>query len=761
MKNHKPNSQRNPYHSLRGLYLDVPIPFGLKRSLKDACFTAISTFWGEAAFLREWQAQRKFDQRAKSLSLDGKLVYGGDDEFFLHSMVAEWDGFLDLSPEKIGNWLLPCMQKLVRASHLSKAMVNSPKVSVIIPAHGNPLYTLSCIFSLIKQETTVSFDLHIADDNPDDPLLSGYMARIDSPHIHYHMNSRNIGFTLNANQAAERTNSELIVFLNNDTYCHPLWLDQLVTTYEYLTNKSPVGVIGSKVLHTNLSIQESGCLLLQGGISHPLGRGKHAFDPEFSYLREVDFVSACSMLVQKDLFLSLGGFDKRFSPGYYEDPEFCERLKDRGYTSYVQPSSILVHVEGASFGKDGFSSVKTEKMNLFNALHPGVQSIAAQFQAKPRLLYIDAYLPMPDKGSGSVDAMAFIHYFLEQGYRITFYAHHHNNYFEKYTRALESVGVEVLQDNFKPLSQFLAEQSGNVDIVFISRYYQFEHFLPQIKSKLPDSTLIYNTVDLHFLREEREATVEQQLNTYSAHLTKLKKRELEFLLAADASIVISSYELELLRKTLPEATSIYHVPQCRTFIGTNQPFEARNGFVFIGSAHQPNIDAIRYFQSEIHPLLVKQLPDYRFNIIGLELLESLSVETDGELLTNPNISFLGYIENVTPIFDRSIAMVVPLRFGSGIKGKVIQAIQHSLPCITTDIGIEGLDLPSQSCVCIANKPEEFVRQIVALSTDQQFWSKTSDLAASTFISRFSEGIFKQKMDKVMSSVRKMTPEFKQ
>ena len=198
---------------------------------------------------------------------------------------------------------------------------------------------------------------------------------------------------------------------------------------------------------------------------------------------------------------------------------------------------------------------------------------------------------------------------------------------------------------------------------------------------LPSATLIYNTVDLHFLREEREAAVEQQLDVYSEHLKNLKKRELDYLSTADASIVISSYELELLQNILPQANSIYHVPQCRTFIGSNEPFESRNGLVFIGSAHQPNVDAIRYFQSQIHPLLIKELPHYRLSIIGQELLESLSIETDAELLTNPNISFLGYIENVTPIFDRSAAMVVPLRYGSGIKGKVIQAIQHALPCI--------------------------------------------------------------------------------
>ncbi|MFM7465958.1 MAG: glycosyltransferase family 4 protein, partial [Cyanobium sp.] len=196
--------------------------------------------------------------------------------------------------------------------------------------------------------------------------------------------------------------------------------------------------------------------------------------------------------------------------------------------------------------------------------------------------------------------------------------------------------------------------------------------------------------------------------------------------------------------------SIYHVPQCRPFIGSKESYASRNGLLFIGSAHQPNVDALRYFQSELHPLLVQVLPDYHLSVIGQELHESLSRTSDAMLLKNPNISFLGFIENVTPIFDRSIAMIVPLRFGSGIKGKVIQAIQHSLPCIATDIGAEGLDLPPDSSVLIANTPTHIVEKIMKLTTDQHTWEKYSNLAYPTFIERFSDKVFKKKMDELMT-----------
>jgi GT2 family glycosyltransferase len=744
------SSSNNIYHLLRAFYLGISIPFELKKSIKNMCFEAISPFWGDADFLREWSAQRKFDQRARSLFIDGKRLYGGEDELHLYSLAREWESLLNLSKKRIIEDLIPRMQRMIRASHLCKPI--SPRASIIIPAHGSPLYTLTCIHSLIKQETVHPFDIHIADDNPDDTRLSGYITRLESAQIHYHRNARNLGFTLNVNLASSRCLSELIIFLNNDTYCHPLWLENLVSTYDRLSKKGQVGAIGSKVLHRNLHIQESGCLLHPGGHPIPLGRGEHAFNPQFSYLREVDFVSACSMLVEREMFTKLGGFDERFSPGYYEDPELCERLKANGATNYVQPSSCLIHEEGASFGKDGFSKVKDEKLILFNALHPSPISIEQQFQAKPRLLYIDAYLPMPDKGSGSIDAMAFVEYFLSRGYRITFYAHHHNNYFEKYTRALETLGVEVLQDQFQSLTSFLDNKTEAIDFFFVSRYYQIDFFWSLIKSKLSNSRLIYNTVDLHFLREEREAAIYAQIPPYERHLDELKKKELSYISMADTSIVISAYELDLLHKLLPNTTSVHHVPQCRPFIGTKEPYAMRSGLVFIGSAHQPNVDALRYFQSELHPLLVQKLPNYKLSVIGQELQESLSRHGDVDIFSNPNVNFLGYIENVTPILHRAQAMIVPLRFGSGIKGKVVQAIQHSLPCISTEIGVEGLELPYESSVLVSNTPRDFVSHIISLCTDQLLWEKHSRLAQQTFENRFSSEIFIKRMDILMDEL---------
>lgn len=740
------NASTDSYRLLRSFYLAFPVGYEAKRRVKDLCFTPIALIWPEAGFLKEWQAKRRFEKRRLRYAPLGGAIYGGEDELKLHALLMRWRELLDLTDAERSEVFVPELQRQLNTTHLSKE--GTPEVSILIPCFGKSEFTLACLESLIRQETTCHFEILLADDHPTDIRLSSSTSRLRAAQLHYHQNARNLGFTSNVNQAALRAEGELLVILNNDTYCHPLWLERLVKSYRQLADRTSVGAIGSKVIHSTLAVQESGCLMLPGGRPHPLGRSAHCFDPRYSYLREVDFVSACSLLIPRRHFLDCDGFDERFSPGYFEDPELCERLRQRGLSTFVQPASILLHEEGASFGKDGFSTIVEEKTALFNALHPRPTSSQARFEAKPRLLFIDAYLPMPDKGSGSVDAMAYLEYFLAHGYQPVFYAHHHNNYFETYTQSLESIGIEVLQDNFQNLEEMLKERAAEFQLVFISRFYQIDHFLPLIQRYLDHARLIYNTVDLHFLREAREAQLAG--NASPAWIEALKAKELSYISRADASIVISAYEQNLLKELMPGVESIHHVPQFRPFIGTSRSHTERCGFLFIGSAHQPNVDALRYFQEEIHPCLVERLPEYQLGVIGKELYESLSTSKDKALLSNPHIHFLGYIEDVTQLFNRALAMVVPLRYGSGIKGKVVQAMQHALPCVTTPIGAEGLELPSLSSVVVAESPQGIADALQALAENPELWAETSARADAIFQARFSQQVFDQRLDALMA-----------
>jgi glycosyltransferase involved in cell wall biosynthesis len=150
--------------------------------------------------------------------------------------------------------------------------------------------------------------------------------------------------------------------------------------------------------------------------------------------------------------------------------------------------------------------------------------------------------------------------------------------------------------------------------------------------------------------------------------------------------------------------------------------------------------------------MIKSMPSYSLAVIGKELYESLGRPQDNELLDNPHIRFLGYIEDPTPIFDRAIAMFVPLRYGSGIKGKVVQSIQHAIPCITTSIGAEGLDLPASSSVIVADTPIEMVQRLHELSIYPDFWREVSGKAPTIFEERFSARIFNQRLDNLITQL---------
>jgi O-antigen biosynthesis protein len=742
----------SPYRHLRALYLRFPMPFTAKRGLKDLIFSPIARLSPEASFLKEWQAKRSIEQQQLRYDISIGKLYGGEDELKLHSLQKRWAYLLNQPETSRNKDQLPELQRLLNVTHLNKDC--NPIASVIIPCFGKAEYTLACLDSLTKQETTYVFEILIADDHPSDTRLCGYAGRINARHLHYYRNTNNLGFTKNVNHAALRAQGEYLIILNNDTYCHPLWLENLLQTYRLLSTSNTVGVIGSKVLHSNMQVQESGCLMHPGGAPYPIGRGAHCFDPRYSYLREVDFVSACSLLIQKRHFLDGGGFDERFSPGYFEDPDLCERLRLRGLKSYVQPASILLHEEGVSFGKNGFSAALEEKKALFNTLHPSPVTTNISFEAQPRLLFIDAYLPMADKGSGGVDAMAYLEYFLAKGFQPVFYAHHHNNYFEKYTQELERIGVEVIQDNFKGLDSILKERATEFTLVFVSRFYQMDHFHAQILRHLCHANVIYNTVDLHYLREGREAQHSGTADPGS--IESLKKKELGYIARADASIVISAHEFSILKNEMPSTETIHHIPQYRQFIGTSITYAERRGFVFIGSAHNPNVDALRYFQKEIHPCLIERLPDYELVVIGKELYDSLSASRDRDLLANSHIHFTGYVEDVTLLFNCAICMVAPLRYGSGIKGKIVQSIQHALPCVTTTIGAEGLELPGHSTVVVADTPAEMADALQAFATRPELWAKASSMAEPIFEARFSKQIFSRRLDILMAQLQQIS-----
>jgi glycosyltransferase involved in cell wall biosynthesis len=166
------------------------------------------------------------------------------------------------------------------------------------------------------------------------------------------------------------------------------------------------------------------------------------------------------------------------------------------------------------------------------------------------------------------------------------------------------------------------------------------------------------------------------------------------------------------------------------------PFDERQGLLFVGSSHPPNTDAIQFYASEIMPLLLQRLPGVKFYVVGANLDKKLKD------IRSENIVFTGFVKNLSPYFEQCRVYIAPLRFGAGVKGKVIEAMSYGLPVVTTTIGAEGLGVTSGEQMLIADTREKIVESVYELNTNRDLWSKLS-LTSRTFVEqRLSQDAFR-------------------
>jgi GT2 family glycosyltransferase len=238
--------------------------------------------------------------------------------------------------------------EVLAEGHLERGLIEpaAPEVSVVIPVYGKLDFTLRCLVSLGARTETTSFEVIVVDDgSPDD--TERVLSRC--PGLRYARNEVNGGFITSCNRGASMARGRFVCFLNNDTVVLPGWLDELVDT----ARRVPLaGLVGSRLIYPSYALQESGGLVWRDASAANFGNGRDPFHPRYGYLRDVDYCSAASVLLEKALFDELGGFDRRYAPCYYEDTDLAFKVREAGRRVLVQPASRVVHFEGATAGTD-------------------------------------------------------------------------------------------------------------------------------------------------------------------------------------------------------------------------------------------------------------------------------------------------------------------------------------------------------------------------------------------------------------------------
>lgn len=233
-----------------------------------------------------------------------------------------------------------------------------PSVSIIIPCHNGTTLTESCLMSL--DATLPPYfrgEVIVVDDASTDGTQAMLARRAKwDKRVRVIRNRRNIGFLRSCNRAGNAAKGNMLVFLNNDALPRPGWLAALLRTFR---DRQDAGAVGGKLLYRDGRLQEAGGVVFSDGSGANFGKGDlRPDDPLYSFVREVDYCSGALLATTRSLFKELGGFDTRYCPAYYEDTDFCFKVRARGYKVYYQPDCQIVHCEGASSGNDLSTGIK-------------------------------------------------------------------------------------------------------------------------------------------------------------------------------------------------------------------------------------------------------------------------------------------------------------------------------------------------------------------------------------------------------------------
>lgn len=627
---------------------------------------------------------------------------------------------------------------------LEFARVENPLVSIVIPVYNQFEFTYKCLKSILDNTHDVEYEIIIADDVSNDETINikNYIDNITVVH-----NEKNLGFLLNCNNAAKYAKGKYIHFLNNDTQVQKAWLSSLVTL---IASNEKIGMVGSKLVYPDGRQQEAGGIIWNDASGWNYGRLDDPTKPEYNYVKEVDYISGASILIKTDLWKEIGGFDERYIPAYYEDSDLAFEVRKHGYKVMFQPQSIVVHFEGISNGTDLGSGIKKyQVVNNQKFLEKWKDTLTLSHKSnaqdvflsrdksinKKHLLFVDHYLPHYDQDAGSKATFQYLQMFVDMGYHVHFIGDNFWHYPETpYLEKLTQMGIEVLYGNWyaQNWQSWFKDNGKYFEYVILSRPHIAVKYIDIIK-EFSDAKIIYFGHDLHFLREKREYELKKEIKLLE-NSQNWEKEELSLMRKSDVSYYFSNIEKDVIQEVdksiKVDVVPLYIFNEYKTIHYSSRN---RQDIMFVGGfAHSPNIDAVLWFIEKVFPKIKNQIPDIKFYIIGSKVPKEI------KNLSSDSIIVTGFISDseLEDFYSRSKLVVAPLRYGAGVKGKIIDALYYGMPIVTTTIGSEGIQ-NANNIMKIADDASAFADNVIELYNNEERLKYFSDLAQDACQKYFS------------------------
>lgn len=594
-----------------------------------------------------------------------------------------------------------------------------------------------------------------------------------------------VGLPKTYNRGAEVAGGKYLVFLNSDVTVLTGWLAPLAKTFSLFDN---VGAVGPMFIGHNARVVESGVVIFNDASGAWVGYGDEPSRYDLLFARDVDYVSAAVLAVRTRVFNAVKGFDLRFTPGYYEDTDLALSIRASGFRTMVQPLSVVMHSPGSTFGRKTANLEAENKIKFLSKWNwtlrshcnkSTASSTAMRRSLGPSVLWIEDRLPVPDRDSGSIRHISLMSHLTKRGVSIRLYALHEEPADDSRSRIeLGLRGIEVL-----PYFGFMADdlkliltECEKMDAIIVSRKTILSVVAKIIRDLCPNVRLVFDTVDVHFLRESRGAIVtaegmipekerfltpslESVLSSVDER-TKMSiksgfEEEIGLMTMADAILVVSHIERDILSGPLCNIAwpKISVVSNVHDPVRSSVDAAKRTGILFTGNMqHGPNFDSLKIIVEVLLTKLEGIFSEHALQSAFTSLTVHVVSGGGNGIIQTSNISTHpqwanhvkfhgrvsdGYLEN---LYDTSRVVVAPLRFGAGVKGKVGGALARGSPIVMTSVASEGMNLTDGIDCLIRDDWDDFAEAIYGLYTDNGVWTRISAAALETASKTFSSEV---------------------
>ena len=613
---------------------------------------------------------------------------------------------------------------------------DEPRVSVLILTQQDAGLLEACLASLAQHlPTAIPAEVLILCNGASADVVAFAQRQVAGARVF--VSPVNLGFGGGNNRLARDARGELLLLLNDDAVVHPGWLEPLVQT---LDSQPGAAAVGSRILFADGRVQEAGSVLFDDGSTAPVGRGLAAGSPAYLFRRRVDFTSANSLLLRASALAEVGGFDDGFFPAYYEDVDLALALRAAGHSWFYDGRSQIGHHESAStvthFKHFLFDrNIERVRAKWAEALAgqpsrpPGGgpdgpepaslrPAIARARGDLPRVLVVDDMLPVPSLGAGFV----LMHDFAVQAglerFALSLAVTKHPG---ADPTAVAQLGYEVIQGD---LPTHLADPAAAYDVIVICRPSNYELVADVLATHQSQAAIVYVAEALFATRLEREADLlgagDPRAADIRAEAARVRAIEESIVVSVDRVAAVSEAEAAVLR-AVPGAAPVDVVPPLQPSLRvTPAELGARRDIAYVASwtarGKTPNYDGFWWCVRDVLPAVLAPVPWTRLRVTGA------NVPDDILAVAGPHVELTGFVPELVDLYAAVRVVVVPIRFGAGVKIKTLEALQYGVPVVTTSVGAEGIELPPGClAIVIEDDPVAFAAAVELLLTDNDAW----------------------------------------